>query len=82
MELSLLSSAYTTGRELVEDQNIRVEIYRQGAWQELPFHFLVKGDRFRPINGSGAGVILLCVEDAAEQAKPPRWYVSAKPEVS
>jgi hypothetical protein len=62
---------------------IRIEIYRQKAWQELPFEYLNIGDRFRPINGNTAGIILECISDPVEQPKYPGLYsVSAKPELS
>jgi hypothetical protein len=60
---------------------IRVEIYRQGCWQELPFPFLCNGDRFRPINGQTAGIILKCASDAIENSSG-LWSVNAKPELS
>ncbi len=82
MELPLLSETCTTGRELVNQQEfIKVEIYRQGLWQELPFSFLCVGDRFRAINGKSAGIVLKCVADAVEH-KRDVWSVSAKPELS
>ena len=65
-----------------EQEFIRVEIFRQGCWQELPFRFLSKGDRFRPINGSAAGIVLKCANDAVEHANPNLWVVSAQPELS
>lgn len=62
---------------------IRVEIFRQGAFQELPFGFLSTGDRFRPINGDTAGIILKCISDPVEQPHYPGLYsVCAKPELS
>lgn len=61
---------------------IRVEIFRQGYWQELPFSFLCRGDRFRPINGNAAGIVLKCAEDAIEQTNSNLWCVSAQPELS
>lgn len=64
-----------------EQDHIRVEIFRQGLWQELPFNFLCKGDRFRPINGKAAGIVLKCAEDA-ESSKYNLWCVSAKPELN
>lgn len=76
----MLSKTNVTGRTVNKDFT-RVEIFRQGAWQELPFPFLSKGDRFRPINGSAAGVVLQCVDDATED-KFDLWVVNAKPELS
>jgi hypothetical protein len=62
---------------------IRVEIFRQRAWQELPFGFLETGDRFRPLNGDMAGVILKCISDPVEQPQHPGLYsVCAKPELN
>lgn len=66
----------------MSEEHIRVEIFRQGAWQELPFNFLVKGDRFRPINGKIAGTILRCAEDVVEHTSPNQFYVNAQPELS
>jgi hypothetical protein len=82
MELSVLSKASTTGTTVKQEEYIRVEIYRQGCWQELPFRFLTKGDRFRPINGTAKGIVLKCAEDAVEHSQPDLWVVSAQPELS
>lgn len=60
---------------------IRIEIYRQGQWQELPFPYLCTGDRYRAINGSTAGMIFRCASDAMEQSVG-LWSVCAKPELS
>lgn len=78
----MLPKTDTTGRTLNEQEFIRVEIYRQGCWQELPFKFLSKGDRFRPINGLAKGIVLKCADDAVEHSNPDLWCVSAKPELS
>jgi hypothetical protein len=60
---------------------IRIEIYRQGNWQELPFPYLCLGDRYRPINGNTAGMIFRCESDATEHQNG-MWCVSAKLELS